>query len=133
MKERIKKCLSGKVLPALIASLLSISVVTTLNFFRIQINEYVAIIIIFAIPAFTMHGINYLDNRNIKNTLGRLFQDVLFICILFILASLSLNITNQFYKIGSSLNLITIIIFSTIISELIFILTVVLPLKLRGL
>lgn len=132
MKVRIKKYLSEKVLPALLASLLSISVVTTLNFFQIQINEYVSIIIIIIVPVFIMHGICYLDDRKIKNTLERIFQDVLFICILFLLASLSLNITNQFFRIGSSINLITIIIFSTIISELIFILTVILPLKLRG-
>ncbi|PZV83000.1 hypothetical protein CLV31_108201 [Algoriphagus aquaeductus] len=131
LKVRIKEFSLVNVLPALLASLLSISIVTTINFFNIPMNEYFSILVIFTVPVFIMHGICYLDNRKVNNTLGRIFQDILFVCVLFLLASLSLNITNQFYKIGSSLNLITIIIFSTIISELIFILTVALPLKLK--
>lgn len=131
LKVRIKEFSLVNVLPALLASLLSISIVTTINLFNIPINEYFSILVIFTVPVFIMHGICYLDNRKVNNTLGRIFQDILFVCVLFLLASLSLNITNQFFRIGSSLNLITVIIFSTIISELIFVLTVVLPLKLK--
>jgi hypothetical protein len=131
LKVRIKEFFLGDLLPVLLVSLLSISVVTTINFFKIPMNKYFSILIIFTVPVFIMHGICYLDNRKINNTLGRIFQDILFVCILFLFASLSLNITNQFFRIGSSLNLITVIIFSTIISELIFVLTVVLPLKLK--
>lgn len=132
IKIKIRQFLLENFLSTLLASSLSISVVSTLKFFNIPINEYISILVIILIPIFIMHGICYLDNGRVKSIKGIILQDVLFICILFSLSYLSLIITNTFYRIGSSLNLLTIIIFSTIISELIFILTVVLFLKLKG-
>lgn len=132
IKIKISQFLVENLLSALLASSLSISFTTTLKFFNIPINEYVSIVVIILIPIFIMHGIYYLDNGRMKSTIGRILQEVLFICILFLLSYLSLIITNKFYRIGSSLNLLTIIIFSTIVSELMFILTVSLPSKLRG-
>jgi len=132
IKIKISQFLVENLLSALLASSLSISFTTTLKFVNIPINEYVSIVVIILIPIFIMHGIYYLDNGRMKSTIGRILQEVLFICILFLLSYLSLIITNKFYRIGSSLNLLTIIIFSTIVSELMFILTVSLPSKLRG-
>lgn len=132
IKIKINQFLVENLLSALLASSLSISFTTTLKFFNIPINEYVSIVVIILIPIFIMHGIYYLDNGRMKSTIGRVLQEVLFICILFLLSYLSLITTNKFYRIGSSLNLLTIIIFSTIVSELMFILTVSLPSKLRG-
>lgn len=131
IKVKTNRFLLENVLATLLASTLSISVVTTLNIFNITINEYISIIMIFVIPVFALHGFYYLDNGGVKNTLGRIRQDVLFISILFLLSYLSLSITNQFHRIGSSLNLLSIIFFSTILSELIFTCTIGLLLKIK--
>ncbi|MBA4302352.1 hypothetical protein SAMN03080617_01890 [Algoriphagus alkaliphilus] len=107
-------------LSAFIASLISISIIFSLQLEVTKSNLFFTILLTFFIPISIMHIIYWKDHQKKNNSLGRITHDLLFILITFLLLFTILKINNIFYKIGSANNLITLLFICVFVSEIVF-------------
>ncbi|TDQ17564.1 hypothetical protein DFQ04_2219 [Algoriphagus boseongensis] len=108
------------ILTVLMSSLISISIILSLQLEVTKSNLFLTILLTFFIPVSTMHIVYWQDHQKENNSLGRILQDLLFILVTFLLLFILFKINNIFYKIGSGKNLITVLFICVFVSEIVY-------------